>query len=67
MKAYREEEVQAYPFLTSACYLREGTPIPSGGRVGPRGGLDILDERKVSLRHFKKQHSFTEAFFCHNN
>jgi hypothetical protein len=54
MKAYREEEVQAYPFFISACCLWERTPAPSGGRVVPRGGLDILDERKVSLRHFKK-------------
>jgi len=54
MRAYREEELQAYPFLTSARYLWERTPVLGGGRVVPRGGLDILDERKVSLRHFKK-------------
>jgi hypothetical protein len=53
MKTYREEEVQAYPLLTSARYLWERTPVPSGGLVGLRGGLDILDERKVSLRHLK--------------
>jgi hypothetical protein len=54
MMVYREEEVHAYPFLTSARYLWERTPVPSGGRVNPKGGRDILDEREVSLRHFKK-------------
>jgi len=54
MRAYSEEELQTYPFLNSARYLWERTSVLGGGRVVRTGGLDILDERKVSLRHFKK-------------
>jgi hypothetical protein len=53
--AYRGEEVQCRPFSAGTSftprphYPQKTTPIPNGGCVIPRAGLDVLENRKNVL------------------